>query len=130
MYSRKAIWILEIHEASGLPNSYNRFLERRTNMAVTNQIGKKVRTTVSIPEQLYEEARSLVGEKVTPTGSINGFFVSAIHAYVKLIKRRQIDAEFAGMSMDTEYQREAGRISQEFSQSDWETFERAEKESQ
>jgi len=99
-------------------------------MAVSNQIGKKVRTTVSLPEQLYEEARSLVGTKTTPAGSINGFFVSAIHAYVNLIKRRQIDAKFAGMSQDTEYQKEAGRISEEFSQSDWEAFESAEKDAQ
>jgi hypothetical protein len=99
-------------------------------MAATNQIGKKVRTTVSLPEQLYEEARSLVGEKATPAGSINGFIVSAILAYVRLVKRRQIDAKFAGMSEDTEYQKEAGRISGEFSQSDWEAFERAEKDAQ
>ncbi len=99
-------------------------------MAVTNQIGKKVRTTVSLPEQLYEEARSLVGKKATPAGSINGFFVSAILAYVKLIKRRQIDAKFAGMSEDAEYQKEAGRISEEFSQSDWEAFERAARDTQ
>jgi hypothetical protein len=98
-------------------------------MPETKRREKKIRTTVSLPERLYEEARSVVDTKATPAASINGFFVSAIRAYVKLIQRRQIDAKFAGMSEDAEYQKEAGRISEEFIQSDWEAFERAEKDS-
>ena len=99
-------------------------------MTILNLSEKKVRTTVSLPERLYEEARSLVSTTATSAGSINGFFVAAIHAYVNLIKRRQIDAKFAGMSEDKEYQKEAERISVEFSQSDWEALERAEKDAQ
>ncbi len=89
---------------------------------------RNIRTTVSLPEQLYKEARTAVGARVTPAASINGFFVSAIRAYLKLIQRRQIDAKFAEMSSDAEYQQEASRISEEFSSSDWEAFERAEKD--
>ncbi len=66
----------------------------------------------------------------TPAASINAFFVSAIRAYVRLIQRKQIDAKFAGMSEDAEYRKEAVRISEEFNQSDWEAFERAEKDAQ
>jgi len=98
-------------------------------MTILNLSEKKVRTTVSLPERLYEEARSLVSTTATSAGSINGFFVAAIHAYVNLIKRRQIDAKFAGMSEDKEYQKEAERISVEFSQSDWEALELGEKSS-
>jgi hypothetical protein len=90
---------------------------------------KKVRTTVSLPARLYEEVRSVVITKAASAGSINGLFVSAIRAYVNLIKRRQIDAQFARMSKDPEYQKDAVRISEEFSASDWEAFERAEKDS-
>jgi hypothetical protein len=97
-------------------------------MSVTKTKEKKVRTTVSLPEPLYEEARSVVVNRTSPAASINGLFVTAIRAYVRLIKRRQIDEQFAGMSQDAEYQREAGRISEEFNQSDWEAFERAEEE--
>lgn len=97
-------------------------------MPTAKHRGKKVRTTVSLPERLYEEARSVVGTKATPAASINGFFVSAIRAYVKLIQRKQIDAKFAGMSDDPEYQKAALRISEEFSSSDWEAFERAERD--
>jgi len=65
---------------------------------------KKVWTTVILLKRLYEKARSLVNAKSSPTGSINGFFVSAIRAYAKVIKRRQTEAQFVGMSEDTEYQ--------------------------
>jgi hypothetical protein len=99
-------------------------------MRVTKRREKKVRTTVSLPEHLYEEARSVVGSKTSPTASINSFFVSAIRAYVKLIQRKQIDAKFAGMSEDADYQKEAGRISEEFGPSDWEAFERADEVAQ
>jgi hypothetical protein len=97
-------------------------------MPVAEHVGKKVRTTVSLPEALYEEARSFVNKKVSPADSINSFFVAAILAYVKLIKRKQIDAKFAAMSEDSDYQKGAKLISEEFSQSDWEAFERAEKD--
>jgi hypothetical protein len=99
-------------------------------MPVTKRREKKVRTTVSLPERLYDEARSVVETKATPAASINSLFVSAIRAYVKLIQRKQIDARFAGMSADKEYQKEAFRISGEFGPSDWEAFERAEKDVQ
>ena len=89
---------------------------------------KKVRTTISVPEHLYDEARSAVGGKTAPSGSINELFVSALRAYLKLIERKQIDAQFAAMSGDAEYQQEARRISEDFSSSDWEAFERAEKD--
>ena len=98
-------------------------------MAAAKCREKKVRTTVSLPAHLYEEARSVVVAKAAPADSINGFFVSAIRAYVNLIKRRQIDAQFAGMSRDSDYQKGAVRISEEFGPSDWEAFERAEKDS-
>ena len=88
-----------------------------------------MRTTVSLPENLYQEARAIVNTKAASADSINGFFVSAIRAYLRLIQRKQIDAKFSGMSWDPEYQKEAGRISEEFSPSDWEAFERAEKDS-
>jgi hypothetical protein len=97
-------------------------------MPVAKRGEKKVRTTVSLPESLYEEARSFVNKKVSPAESLNSFFVAAVHAYVKLIRRKQIDAKFAAIAEDRDYQEEAKLISEEFSQSDWEAFERVEKD--
>ena len=90
---------------------------------------EKVRTTVSLPARLYEEARSVVVTKASSADSINGLFVSAIRAYLTVIKRRQIDAQFAAMSQDPDYQRDASRISEEFDRSDWEALERVEEDS-
>ena len=97
-------------------------------MPVAERGEKKVRTTLSLPESLYEEARSFVTKRVSPAESLNSFFVAAVHAYVKLIRRKQIDAKFAAMAEDRDYQEEAKLISEEFSQSDWKAFERIEKD--
>lgn len=98
-------------------------------MPVADHVEKKVRTSVSLPEPLYQEARSCVDEGVSPADSINSFFVAAIRAYVKLIKRKQIDAKFAAMAEDSQYQKQAKLIAEEFSQSDWEAFDSVEKDS-
>ncbi len=92
-------------------------------VAEKERVERKVRTTVSIPRPLYEEARSYVDSNAIPIESINGFFVAAIFAYVKSIRRKQIDARFACMSEDADYQKTAKLISEEFSQSDWESLQ-------
>lgn len=85
---------------------------------------RNVRTTVSLPKPLYEEARSFVTSRPGRAESLNAFFVEAISAYVQLYERKQIDARFAAMSQDADYQKEAMLISDEFSQSDWEALAR------
>lgn len=89
---------------------------------------RRVRTTVRLPRPLYEEARSFVQKEVSPAENINDFFVAAICAYVKLLRRKQIDSDFARMAEDADYQREARLIEEEFSPSDWEAFELVERE--
>jgi hypothetical protein len=97
-------------------------------MPVAELSEKKVRTTVSLPKPVYEEARSFVDKSVSPAETISAFFVTAIVAYLKLLKRKQIDAKFAAMAEDSDYQKEAKLISEEFSQSDWEAFESVQKD--
>ena len=90
---------------------------------------EKVRKTVRIPRPLYDEAQSFVERRVVPAGSFNDFFVAAVLAYVKLLKRKEMDAAFAGMAEDVDYQKESRLMAEEFTQSDWEAFESAERES-
>jgi hypothetical protein len=85
---------------------------------------KKIRTTVTLPKPVYDEARSLINSDAAPAESMNGFVEAAVTAYLKHFKRRKIDAQFAAMANDPAYQREAASISDEFSQSDWEAFEK------
>lgn len=89
---------------------------------------ERVRTTVRLPRSLYEEARKLVERELVSAETINDFFVAAILAYVKLLRRKQMDADFARMAEDADYQKEARLIAEEFSTSDWETFQMAEKD--
>jgi hypothetical protein len=91
-------------------------------MAAAKPREKRVRTTVSLPKPVYEEARAFVGKNANSAQTISSFFVTAIVSYVKLLKRKQIDAQFAAMAGDTDYQKQAKLISEEFSQSDWEAF--------
>jgi len=49
-------------------------------------------------------------------------FVAAIRTYLKMHERQQIDAAFAGMATDADYQQEAKLIAEEFAYSDWEAF--------
>jgi len=82
-------------------------------------------TTVRIPRPVYDQAKNLVDcEKQNTTAfmSLNDFFVTAIQAYVKLCRRRQIDAAFAGMAEDANYQKEASLLAEEFEVSDWDAL--------
>lgn len=87
---------------------------------------EKVQTTIRLPRPLYEEASSFVKSKVSAR-TLNDFFVTAIKAYVRMLKRRQIDAAFSTMAKDPDYQKEALKISEEFAESDWEAFQLSEK---
>lgn len=88
----------------------------------------KVRTTVRVPRPLYDEARQFVEGEISPANNINDFFVAAIRAYVKLLRRKQIDAAFVEMSKDADYQKGAKLIAEEFGPGDWEALELAERE--
>ena len=83
---------------------------------------EKVRTTVRVPKPLYEEAQQFVQRQDNALSTINDFVIAAIWAYVKLMKRKQIDAAFARISEDADYQKQASLIAEEFSQSDWDTL--------
>lgn len=81
-------------------------------------------TTVRLPRPVYDQAKHFVdSEKSAATHiSLNDFFVTAIQAYVKLYRRRQIDAAFASMAEDADYQKEAKLLAEEFEPSDWEAL--------
>jgi len=89
---------------------------------------KRVRTTVRMPVKLYDEARKFVDRDLVSADNINDFFVAAICAYVKLLHRKQIDAKFAKMAEDVDYQKDAKLIDEEFGPADWEAFELTERE--
>lgn len=79
-----------------------------------------IRTTLTLPVELLEAADRAVSEGKAK--SRNQFVARAIRNELAAQKRAEIDAEFAEMADDTEYQLEAEIINQEFAQSDWEAL--------
>jgi len=74
---------------------------------------------------VYDQAKRFVDceqRNTTTVLSLNDFFVKAIQAYVKLYRRRQIDAAFAMMAEDADYQKEASLLEEEFEISDWDAL--------
>jgi hypothetical protein len=83
-------------------------------------------TTVRLPLPVYEQAKCFVNSERKHTAhatiNLNDFFVTAIQAYVKLLRRRQIDAAFAAMAEDADYQKQARLLVEQFEPSDWEAL--------
>lgn len=82
-------------------------------------------TTVRLPLAVYDQAKCVVENENRETGatlSLNDLIVVAIKSYLKMIERRQIDAAFAAMAEDADYQKEATLLSEEFEFSDWEAL--------
>ena len=97
-------------------------------MLLAESNSEKVRKTVRLPRRLYDEAESFIERRIAPAENFNDFLVAALLAYVRLLKRKQVDAAFAGMAEDADYQKESRLIVEEFSPSDWEAFASVEKE--
>jgi hypothetical protein len=94
--------------------------------------GKETRvTTVRLPRPVYDQAKCVIEHEkrgATTSISLNDFIVRAITAYLKLLKRRQIDTAFAAMAEDADYQKEARLLAEEFEASDWEALRLSEEE--
>jgi hypothetical protein len=81
-------------------------------------------TTVRLPRPVYDQAKDVVEKERGGQSriSLNDLIVTAITAYLKMYKRREIDAAFAGMAEDADYQKEAKLLAEDFEHSDWEAL--------
>ncbi len=92
-------------------------------MAAATRSRETRATTVRLPRPIYDQAKRFVdSERAETRVTLNEFFVAAIQAYLKLHRRRQIDAAFASMAEDANYQKEARLLAEEFEESDWEAL--------
>ncbi|NJL60575.1 MAG: ribbon-helix-helix protein, CopG family [Methylacidiphilales bacterium] len=80
-----------------------------------------IRTTLTLPVELLEATDRAVSEGKAK--SRNEFVARAIRNELAVQKRAEIDAAFAEMGNDAEYQAEVEIINQEFAQSDWEALQ-------
>jgi hypothetical protein len=88
----------------------------------------RVQTTVRLPRPIYENAKSLLDGNVRDVRTFNELVITALRAFIRLTKRKQIDQAFAAMAEDAHYQKEARVIAADFEESDWEALELADKE--
>ena len=79
-------------------------------------------TTVRLPRHVYERAKTVVVQ--SQASSFNEFVVQATSKRkVRRLTEAEIDAAFAQMAHDTDYQRNSIALASEFAKSDWEAFE-------
>ena len=81
--------------------------------------------TVRMPYSVYEQAKSIIEKERRNDGeviSLNELVVNALQAYIKLYRRKKIDASFAAMAEDADYQKEAKLLLEEFEHSDAEAL--------
>ncbi len=76
-------------------------------------------TTVRLPKQVYQLAKTAV-EKSAAASSFNDFVVQAVEQKLQQLTESEIDAAFAKMANDPDYQRDAITLAKEFEKSDWE----------
>ncbi len=81
---------------------------------------KIVRTTLAIPDELLAATDRAVQEGKAK--SRNEFVAIALRHELAAQKRAEIDAMFALMGDDEQYQSESVAIADEFSSTDWEAF--------
>ncbi len=85
---------------------------------------KKVRTTISLPEELLDSADRAVREGATR--SRNELLASALRRELGVLERRRIDEAFASMAEDADHQQETEKMAEEFAISDWEALQEPE----
>jgi Arc/MetJ-type ribon-helix-helix transcriptional regulator len=79
----------------------------------------KAQKTVRLPKPLLKEAENFI-RSCGRWESMNDFIVKSVRLRINALKRKELDAQFAGMSADADYQREATLMAEEFESSDWE----------
>ncbi len=90
----------------------------------TTDLGKRVRTSLDLPQGLRERIRQAVQQGVAK--SQNALIVQAVEEYLAQLERDWIDAQFAEMEHDEGYQVLNRQIEREFARSDWEALQTVE----
>lgn len=77
-------------------------------------------TTVRLPKHVYDRAKKVLVR--AQASSFNEFVVQAIEEKMRRLSEAEIDAAFAQMAHDTDYQRNAIALTGQFEKSDWEAY--------
>jgi len=77
-------------------------------------------TTLRVPKKVYDLAKNALSHSVG--SSFNEFVVEAIEEKLRCLREAEIDAAFAHMAEDADYQCSSIAMAQEFEKSDGEAF--------
>jgi len=81
---------------------------------------EKIQKTIRLPKSLLDEVQQMI-KCCRREESTNDFIVKSMHLRLSILKRKQLDSKFSEISKDTDYQRDAQLMAEEFEGSDWET---------
>lgn len=87
---------------------------------IRGRVATKAQKTVRLPRPLIKEAENLIRSRGR-CESMNDFIVSSVRLRIDVLKRKELDAKFAGMSEDADYQKRTTLMAEQFESSDWET---------
>lgn len=87
---------------------------------------EKVRTTVDLPSTVKERIEQALERGAAK--SQNALIVRAVEQFLEDLERAWVDAQFAAMADDEDYQALQLRIAEEFAPADWESWQIAEAE--
>lgn len=79
-------------------------------------------TTVRLPGSLLDEAKELLASGVTNIGTMSGLITGALEAYIKVIRRHEIDRAFLQAAEDGRYQKLSREVNEMFAITDRETI--------
>jgi metal-responsive CopG/Arc/MetJ family transcriptional regulator len=82
---------------------------------------EQVRTTLTLPGQLRDRIELAVDRGLAT--SRNSLIVQAVESYLEEQEYAWIDAQFASMAQDEDYQALQRQVVAEFSASDWEALQ-------
>ena len=88
-------------------------------------VDQLIRTIVALPADLIRAADQIVRDG--QARSRNDLLVIALRRELAARERAAIDAEFADMANDGDYQAEAGAIADQFASADWEALRHADR---
>jgi hypothetical protein len=88
----------------------------------TSRKEKTQPTTVRLPGTLLEEAKELLASRVTGIATMSGLIAGALEAYIKMIRKEQIDRAFLRAAEDGQYQRLSREVNEMFAITDRETI--------
>jgi hypothetical protein len=78
-------------------------------------------TTVRLPGSLLDEAKELLASGVTNIGTMSALIADALEAYIRMLRKQQIDHAFLVAGKDGRYRKLSREVNEMFAISDRES---------